>query len=87
MTTKIVITVMILVIITIIIIVIITSLGHHKAETTQMILYYSHIVIFCHQPMEAAFAQQWDSDAAVETEAAAVVAVAEHQRQLQEKLG
>jgi len=45
------------------------------------------MVIFCHQPMEAAFAQQWDSNAAVETEAAAVAAVARHQQQLQEKLG
>ncbi len=64
-----------------------TLLGHHKAETAKKILYQPHIVIFCHQPIAAAFAQQWDSNAAVETAAAAVAAVARHQQQLQEKLG
>ena len=41
------------------------------------------MIIFYHQPMEAAFAQQWDSALWWETEVAAVAAVAGHQQQLQ----
>ena len=56
------------------------NIGHHMAETTKRIMHWSLMVIFCHQPMVAAFAQQWDSAIVVGTE---VAAVAGHQQQLQ----
>lgn len=59
------------------------DIGHDVAESIIKSLQWSLMLIFCHQPKEAAFAQQWDSNAAVGTKVAAVAAVAGHQQQLQ----